>query len=128
VPNAELPLARVGVDVAGRRIGRYAEAAVTSARFGEGWIAVATGVRANDMNGVVSHPNAVISVGGWRRGRDPITSHRSGILAHVVDDVLRCWPVTHRWRTTSPDVRRTGYRRVKVRWVTPLGDETASMS
>jgi hypothetical protein len=116
VPNAELPLARVGVDVAGRRIGRYAEAAV------------ATGVRANDMNGVVSHPNAVISVGGWRRGRDPITSHRSGILAHVVDDVLRCWPVTHRWRTTSPDVRRTGYRRVKVRWVTPLGDETASMS
>ena len=25
-------------------------------------------------------------------------------------------------------VRRIGYRRVKVRWVTPLGDETASMS
>lgn len=60
--DAQLPLARVGVESAGRRIGRYAEAAPTSARFGEGWIAVATGVRANDMNGVVSHPDAIISV------------------------------------------------------------------
>jgi hypothetical protein len=33
----------------------------------------------------------------------PITSI-SRILAHV-DDVLRRWPVAHRWRTTSPDVR-----------------------
>jgi hypothetical protein len=30
--------------------------------------------------------------------------------------------------STSPDIRTIGYRRVKVRWVTPLGDETASMS
>jgi len=27
-----------------------------------------------------------------------------------------------------PHVGRIGYRRVKVRWVTPLGEETASMS
>lgn len=46
---------------------------------------------------------------------------------HVVD-VLGCWPVAHRWRTASPDVGGICYRRVKVRWVTPLGDETASMS
>lgn len=44
------------------------------------------------------------------------------------------------WTSTSSDVGRwhtgrdltgrrgIGYRRVKVRWVTPLGDETASMS
>jgi hypothetical protein len=51
-----------------------------------------------------------------------------GILAHAVDDVLRCWPVARRWRTTSPDVHGIGHRRVKVRWATPLGDETASMS
>jgi len=31
-------------------------------------------------------------------------------------------------RTTSQQVRRIGYRCVKVKWVTPLGDETASMS
>jgi hypothetical protein len=31
------------------------------------------------------------------------------------------------WRTTSQVVRWICYRRVKVRWVTPLGDETASM-
>ena len=48
---------------------------------------------------------------------------------HVdVDDVLPRWPVAHRWRVTSPDVPWIGYRRVKVRWVTPLGDETASTS
>jgi hypothetical protein len=34
------------------------------------------------------------------------------------------------WRTVAdslPDVRRIGYRRVNVRWVTPLGEETASI-
>jgi len=46
----------------------------------------------------------------------------------AVDDVLSRWPVAHRWRATSPDGRGIGHRRVKVRWVTPLGDETASMS
>jgi hypothetical protein len=51
-----------------------------------------------------------------------------GLLAHVIDDVLPCWPVAHRWRTTAPGVRGIGYRRVKVKWVTPLGDETASTS
>src|SRR5438874_6970150 len=70
-------------------------------------------------------------IAAWGAARNvPVGTYHQplvGILAGVVYDVLRCWPVTHRSRTTSPDVRRIGYRRVKVRWVTPLGDETASM-
>jgi hypothetical protein len=80
--------------------------------------------------GVTSSPVALMSTmtsRRWAARSRPITSHRES-SPHVVDDVLRYCPVARRLRATSPDGRRIGYRRVKVRWVTPLGDETASMS
>jgi hypothetical protein len=83
------------------------------------------------MWSITSSPVAVMSAMTSRRVDGAVgADHKPsvGILAHVVDDVLRCWSVARRWRRTSPDVSRIGYRRVKVRWMTPLGDETASTS
>jgi hypothetical protein len=63
--------------------------------------------------------------GGWRpsdRGwkiADTWSLQRRG-------HITRSWSM---WSPSRDNVRTTiGHRRVKVRWVTPLGDETASMS
>jgi GNAT superfamily N-acetyltransferase len=60
MPAFGVELARAGEDAAAGRLHRYARCAAARTRSGEGWFAVATGVEANDMNGVVSQPGASI--------------------------------------------------------------------
>ena len=45
------------------RLARFARAPGVDTRSGDGWLAVATGVRSNDTNGVVSVPGALVSLG-----------------------------------------------------------------
>jgi ribosomal protein S18 acetylase RimI-like enzyme len=53
-------LPRAGEAAAAARLRRYAGCAAAHSRSGDGWVAVATGARSNDMNGVVSQPGAAI--------------------------------------------------------------------
>lgn len=63
-----------------------------------------------------------------RQGPPTAPPGRRTRLACVVDDVVRGGAGGTPVAGNSPDVRGIGYRRVRVRWVTPLGDATASMS
>lgn len=62
---------------AAARLERFGRAPSSTTRAGEGWVAVATGVWSNDMNGVVSRPGAVV---------DDATV--AGLLAWFADDGL----------------------------------------
>jgi len=56
-------LPRAGDAAAAARLRRYAACTAARSRSGDGWVAVATGARSNDMNGVVSQAGAALPDG-----------------------------------------------------------------
>jgi ribosomal protein S18 acetylase RimI-like enzyme len=63
VKDLETVLPRAGDAAAAARLRRYAGCAAAQSRAGDGWLAVATGARSHDMNGVVSEAGAALPEG-----------------------------------------------------------------
>ena len=88
---ATMTLPAAGMRAEADRLRRYADCEAATTRAGDGWLAVATGVLSNDMNGVVSEPGARLS-------------------AAVVDEVVRWFAergAPASWLVTGDDAALT---------------------
>ena len=114
-------IARAGHHAAEARLASYAAAPNVAVRRGAGWFAVRTGVRSNDMNGVVSEVNTAVSrelvddlIAWFRAASAPaswLTIRADPQLTHTLVAAGACPERTAYWSgramfTTAPTRRR----------------------